>query len=142
MDFRGQIITGARVKLALDGVKVALCVECSFGEEIQNEGVAPIDQYEMAEYVDTGYIVTFNARIVRVRGSAIKNRDGVRIFPRLKDILGRGEMTGTIEDQTGTVIASIQRVKTSRYQCRIGKMVTMNDVDFTAIAIKDESEIV
>lgn len=143
MNYRGKILTGARCRLSLDGVKVALAMECAFGEEIPHEAIEPMDQFDVAEHVPTAYRVNFSAQMVRVAGSPIKNRDGVIIMPKLEQILTRGEMTGTVEDPTtGTLIANIQRVRTTGYNCRVGaRAVILTDVQFVAIRVKDESEI-
>jgi hypothetical protein len=144
VNYRGQILTGARTRLSLDGVKVALAMECSFGEEIPHEPIEPLDQFDVAEHVPIAYRVNFGAQMVRVGGSPIKNRDGVIIMPKLEEILTRGELTGTVEDpSTGRVIANIQRVRTTGYNCRVGaRAVILTDVQFVAIRVKDESEIV
>ena len=143
MAFRGLILTGARARLSLDGTKVALCTNVSYGEEIQHDPVEPLDQFEVAEHVPVAYRCTFSAQMVRIITNSIKNRDGVVIFPTLRNILTRGEMTATVEDPTtGTVVANIQRVKATRYQNNIGaRGIALKDVDFVAITIRNESEI-
>jgi hypothetical protein len=143
MAFRGLVLTGARARLSLDGVKVALAMNVSYGEEIQHDPVEPLDQFDVAEHVPVAYRVSFNAQMVRIITNAIKNRDGVVIFPTLENILRRGEMTATVEDPTtGTIVANIERVKTTRYQNNIGaRGIVLTDVDFVAIRIRDESEL-
>lgn len=144
MAYRGLILTGARARLNFDGVKCALAMNVSYSEEIQHEPVECLDQYEVAEHVPTGYRVTFSAQMVRIVTNTIKNRDGVVIFPTLKNILTRGEMTATVEDSpTANVIANIERVKAQRYSNNIGaRGIVMQDVEFVAVSIKNESEIV
>lgn len=144
MAFRGLVLTGARARLNIDGVKVALCLNVSYSEEIQRDPIEPIDQFEVAEHVPVAYRCTFTAQMVRIITNSIKNRDGVVIFPRLEDILTRGEMTATIEDnQTGTVIANIERVQATRYTNNIGaRSIVLKDVEFVAIRIRNESELV
>lgn len=143
MAFRGLVLTGARARLSIDGVKVALCLNVSYGEEIQHDPVEPLDQYEVAEHVPVAYRCTFNSQMVRIITNAIKNRDGVVIFPTLENILTRGEMTATVEDPTtGTTVANIERVKATRYQNNVGaRGIVLTDVDFVAIRIRDESEL-
>jgi hypothetical protein len=143
MAFRGLVLTGARARLSLDGTKLALCLNASYGEEIQHDSIEPLDQFEVAEHVPVAYRVTFNSQMVRIITNTIKNRDGVVIFPVLEAILTRGEMTATIEDPTtGTPVANIERVKTTRYQNNIGaRGIVLTDVDFVAIRIRDESEL-
>lgn len=144
MAFRGLVLTGARARLSIDGVKVALALNVSFSEEIQHDPVEPLDQFEVAEHVPVGYRVTFSAQMVRIVTNTIKNRDGVVIFPRLENILTRGEMTATVTDTpTDNVIANIERVRAARYSNNIGaRGIVMKDVEFNAIRIRNESEIV
>jgi len=143
MAFRGLVLTGARARLSIDGVKLALCMNVNYGEEIQHDPVEPLDQFEVAEHVPIAYRVSFSAQMVRIITNTIKNRDGVVIFPTLDNILRRGEMTATIEDPTtGTLMANIERVKTTRYQNNIGaRGIVLKDVDFVAVRIRNESEL-
>ncbi len=143
MATRGLVLTGARARLSIDGTKVALATNVSYSEEIQQDPVEPLDQYEVDEYVEVAYRCTFSAQMVRVITNSLKNRDGVVIFPQLRNILSRGEMTATVEDPTtGTVVASIQRVKAQSYRANIGaRGIVLEDVEFTAIRILTEAEI-
>lgn len=140
---RGLVLSGARAKLSIEGVKVMYTTSASYSEEVQYDPVEPLDQLEVAEHVPVAYRVTFSAQMVRVITNSIKLRDGVRIFPRLEEILTSGEMTATIEDRvTGNIISNIERVKCSRYSLNIGaRGITMKDVEFVAVRIRDESEL-
>jgi hypothetical protein len=144
MSYRGRVLTGARARFSLDGAKLGLSTNVTYSEEIQHEPVEPLDQFEVAEHVEVAYRVTLTAQLVRIVGNAIKNRDGVVVIPRLRDILRRGEMTATIEDNhTGILIANIERVKGARYTINVGaRGIVLTDVEFNAIKIKDESEFV
>lgn len=143
MSNRGLVLSGARARLLIEGVKVGLATNVSYSEEIQQDPVEPLDQFEVAEYVPVAYRVTFSAQWVRIITKAIKNRDGVVLFPRLEDILEQAEMTATIEDRkTGTILANVERVKAQRYTSNIGaRSIVLTDCEFTAIRIRDESEI-
>jgi len=143
MAFRGLVFTGARARLSFDGVKLALCMNVNYGEEIQHDPVEPLDQFDVAEHVPVAYRVSFGAQMVRIITNTIKNRDGVVIFPTLENILTRGEMTATVEDPTtGTIVANIQRVKATRYQNNIGaRGIVLKDCDFVATRIRNESEL-
>ncbi len=143
MEYRGLIQSGARTRLSLNGTKIALAMECSFGEEIPVEPIEPLDQFDVAEHVELAYRVNFSAQFVRVITQPLKDRDGIIIFPTLEQILRRGEMTGTIEDPTtGTILANVQRVKATRYNVRVGaRAIVLTDVEFAAIRIRDESEL-
>jgi hypothetical protein len=119
MAARGLVLSGARARLVLDN-------------------------FAVSEFVPISYRVTFSARMVRVITNPIKLRDGVVIMPRLEDILDAPELTATVEDpKTGTVIANIERVKATRYTQNIGaRGIVLTDVEFVAIRVRDESEIV
>lgn len=143
MAYRGRVLSGARAKFSIDGVKVALAMNVTYSEEIQRDPIEPLDQFDVAEHVPVAYRVTLSSQHVRVVANSVKNRDGVVIFPKLEDILTRGEMTATIEDTTGAVLANIERVQATRYSVNVGaRGVVMTDVEFVAIRVRDESEIV
>lgn len=140
---RGLVLSGARARLMIEGVKVMYATNVSYSEEISMEGIEILDQFEVAEHVPTGYRVTFTAQMVRVITNPIKLRDGVVIQPRLEDILTSPELTASIEDRaSGAVVANIERVRATRYSQNIGaRGIVLNDVEFVAIRIRDESEI-
>lgn len=141
---RGLVLTGARARLSIEGVPVFYTLNANYGEEQMLEPIEPLDQLDVAEHVVTGYRVNFSAQVVRVITASLKLRDGVTIFPRLEDMLTAGELTATIEDRVrGTVLANIERVKANRYNINVGaRGIVLTDVDFVAIRIRDESEIV
>lgn len=140
---RGLVLTGARARLSIEGVKCMYTLNCSYGEEIQHDPVEPLDQFDVAEHVPLAYRVNFSAQWVRVIRNSIKQRDGVAILPTLENILTAGEMTATVEDPTtGASLANIQRVKATRYNINIGaRAIVLTDVEFVAIRIRDESEV-
>lgn len=141
---RGLVLSGARARLSIEGVPVMYTMSASYGEEIQHDPVEPLDQFDVAEFVPVAYRCNFSAQVVRVLTQPLKLRDGVAIFPKLEDILNAGEMTATIEDRVrGIVLANIQRVKATRYQIQVGaRGIVLTDVEFVAVRIRDESEIV
>lgn len=141
---RGLVLSGARARLSIEGVPVMYTLNANYGEEIQHEPIEPLDQFDVAEHVPVAYRVTFTAQVVRIITNSLKLRDGVRIFPTLEQILDAGEMTATIEDRvTGSVAANIERVKATRYNIAVGaRGIVLTDVEFVAIRIRDESEIV
>jgi len=141
---RGLVLTGARARLSLDGVAIMYALNASYGEQIQLDPVEPLDQFDVAEFVPTAYRCTFTAQIVRVITASVKLHNGVTIFPTLENILSAAEMTATIEDSvTGHVVANIERVRASRYQIAVGaRGIVLTDVEFVAVRIRDESEVV
>lgn len=140
---RGLVLSGARARFMLNGVKVMYCTSVNYSEEIEYAPVEVLDQLEVAEHVPIAYRVTLSGQMVRVITNSIKLRDGVPIMPRLEEILSAGDLTATIEDRvTGRILANIERVKCSRYTQNIGaRGIVLNDVDFVAIRIRDESEL-
>lgn len=140
---RGLVLSGARARFSIDGVKVMYTTSVDMSEEIEQTPVEVLDQLEVAEHVATAYRVTLSAQMVRVITNPIKNRDGIKIFPRLEDIIAHPEMTAVLEDKiTGAVLATVQRVKPSRYRQATGaRGIVLTDVEFVAIRIQDESEV-
>ena len=139
----GNVLSGARCRVLIEGVPVMYATNVNYSEEIQYDPVEVLDLLEVAEFVPVAYRVTFSSQHVRVVTSSIKRRDGIRIFPRLQDILAAPDLTAAIEDSvTGTLLANVQRVKASRYTINIGaRGIVLTDVEFVAIRIQDESEV-
>lgn len=141
---RGNVLSGARARFSINGVKMMYATNVDVSEEFTQEPVDPLDQLETAEHVTTGYRVTLSAQFVRVITNPIKLRDGVRVFPRLSDALNSEELVVTIEDSvTGLVLATIEGVRASRYRKNIGaRGIVLTDCEFVARKLLDESEIV
>lgn len=141
---RGLVLSGARARFTIDGVKVMYATNVSYSEEIQQDPVEVLDQLEVAEFVATAYRCTLSAQFVRVINNPIKNRDGVSIFPKLADIIGAPELVCTLEDNiTGVILASVTGVKAQRYTANHGtKAIVLTDTEFVAIRVVDESELV
>jgi len=141
---RGLVVTGARARFSINGVKVMYTTSVTYGEEITNEPIEVLDQLDVAEFVPTAYRVNLSSQLIRMVTNSVKLRDGVAIFPTLENILTSEELTATIEDRiTGAVLANIERVKATRYSVNIGaRGIVLTDVDFVAIRVRDESEIV
>jgi len=142
---KGNVLTGARVSLVLDGLKVYYCTNVSYSEEVEQFPVEVLDQFDVAEHVALAYRVTFSAQMVRLVNQPIKNRGGIKIFPRFESILDMPEMTGDIMDRksaTPLSIATIHGVKATRYNTNIATRAgVFHDVEFVARRIIDESEI-
>ena len=71
---KGLIITGARARFSIEGVKVGFATDVNLGEEIQYEEANVLDNIEVEEYVPVGYRVTFTARKFRIVGETLKSR--------------------------------------------------------------------
>lgn len=143
MGERGKVLTGGRVHLALEGVKMMYCTNVTYGEEVEQAPIEVLDQFEVAEFVPVAYRCTFSAQLVRMINQPIKLRNGVKIFPGLDNILTLPEMTGTVVDRvTNTIAANIERVKCSRYSNAYpARGIVIQDAEFVAIVIRDESEL-
>lgn len=141
---RGLVLTGARARFSINGTKVMYATSVDMSEDIEQSPIEVLDQLEVAEHVATAYRVSLSAQFVRVITNPIKNRDGIVIFPKLADIISHPEMTAVLEDRiTGTVLATIQRVKPARYRQSVGaRGIVLTDCEFVAIRISDESEVV
>lgn len=114
----------------------------SWGETVEHLPIEVLDQLDVAEHVPVAYRVSFSAQMVRLLKQPLKNRGGVSILPTLENIIGSKEMTGTVENRDGLVIANIERVRCSGYGSRAdAKGIVFQDVQFVAIRIRDESEI-
>jgi len=141
---RGLVLTGARAKFSLNGVKLMYALNVTYGEEIQHDPIEPLDQIDVAEHVPIAYRVNLSAQMVRVITESLKLHRGLSVFPTLENILTSEEMTGVVEDRvTGRPVATIQRVKATRYNANVGaRAIVLTDVDFVAVRIRDESEVI
>lgn len=138
----GKVFTGARCRLLIEGVQVAYATGVNYGESIQMEPVEVLDQLDVAEYVPVAYRVSFSASWVRIALDPIKKRGGIKLFPKLSEILTAPELTAAIEDSvTGSTLATVHRVKASDYTANVGtKSIVLTDAQFTAIRITDEND--
>lgn len=140
---KGLVASGARVALMLDGKKLFYCYGCNWSEEVVRDPIEPIDQLEVAEHVPLAYRCTFTSQHVRTVGNPVKNLNGVKVMPRLGDILTAGTLTGTVKDRvTNKVLATVKDVEFTRYDTRVAnRQIVMTDVTFVCIKITDESEV-
>lgn len=140
---RGLVFTGARARLSMEGTKIMYATNVSYGEEVEHLPLEVLDQFEVAEWVPVAYRVSFGAQMARVVGNPVKNRDGVKLFPRVEDILSSPEMTAQIEDSpSGTIVANVERIKCTGYDVPANaRGLVMQDLRFVAIRVRDESEI-
>lgn len=146
---KGRILTGARARFSLAGVKVGYARGVSIGEEIEYFPVEVLDNIQVEEHVPVAYRVTFSAEMFRIVGETLKSQN---LFPKvgtspaehLTNILTSGELQATIEDtKTGKVIQTVTQVKVQSKNIRVdARGAVGEDVSFVAIAVKDESEVV
>jgi len=145
---KGKVLTGARARLSINGVKVGYCRGVTIGEDWENFPIEVLDNIEVEEFVTVAYRVTFSASMFRIIKDSIKSKGwapkgGVTKDERLKNILTSGEMQATIEDtSTNTIWGQVEQVKIASHNWTIDpKGVVGEDVTFNAIRVKDESEI-
>lgn len=147
---KGRILTGARCRFSINGKKIGYARNVNYSESVQYEPIDVLDNIETEEHVPVGYSVTFSASMFRIVGSTLKSEG---IFPsgganseeRLQNVLLQsGIMSATVEDtKTGKVICEIQQVRVQTQNWGIdARGVVGTDVEFVAIRIADESEIV
>lgn len=141
---RGLVLTGARARFTINGVKVMYATNVSLREEIQQDAVEVLDQIDVAEHVPTAHRCSMSCQFVRVINNPVKNRDGVVLFPRVEDILRSSELTAAIEDNvTGALLATVQRCRPTSYAKNVGaRGIVLTDMEWVCIRILDESELV
>jgi hypothetical protein len=145
---KNLVLTGARARLLLNGVKIGWATNVSIGEEIAYEPVEVLDNIEVQEHVPTAYRVTFTAGRVRIVGQTWKSqgfmpKGGANAEERLTNIINQGDITAIIEDnQTGQILATIEQVRVASHNYTVNaRGIVGNDVSFVGVRIKDESEI-
>lgn len=145
---KGRILTGARARFSIDGVKVGYARNVNITEEVQQEPIEVMDNVEVEEYVPTGYRVTFTASQFRIVGETLKSRGwfpvaGANTEEHLTNILAAGELSATIEDtKTGSLVATLEQIKIQSHNYTIdARGVVGEDITFNAIRVKDESEV-
>lgn len=145
---KGRLITGARARFSIEGVKVGYAQSVSLGEEYQVEEVQTLDNIEVEENVIVGYRVTFSCRFFRIINESLKSLGympsvGQNSEDHLANVLASGDLTATLEDtKTGKLYATVEQVKvTSRNYQTDARGLIGEDVTFSAIRIRDESEL-
>ncbi len=148
---KGDVFTGARARLTVNGRVVGFATNCTGGEEIQYEPVTVLDNIQVQEFVPVGYTVNFQASRVRLINRSVKSPD-VNIFPQLgqtpaahiSNILAAefSEMNAVIEDTvSGAIFMLLEQVKLASYTFNItARGITGEDMSFVAIRLRDETE--
>lgn len=145
---KGRILTGARARFLLNGVKVGYARNVSASEEIGYEDITVLDNIEVEEFAPISYTVTFTAAKFRIIGETVKSlgwfpSTGKSTSDHLENILTTGDLVATLEDsKTGKVWATVEQVKVRSHNWAVdARGVVGEDVTFAAIRIKDESEV-
>ena len=145
---KNRLLTGARARFSIQGVKVGYARNVAVSEEIQYDPVEILDNIEVEEFVPVAYRVTFTASQFRIIGESLKS---LNLFPKrgpnteahLENILISGDLTATIEDiNTLTVISTLEQVKVASHNWTVdSRGVVGEDITFVATRVLDESEI-
>lgn len=145
---KGRMMTGARARFSLNGVKVGYARNVALSEAIDYRETETLDNIEVEEFVPVGYRVTFSASTFRVIGETLKRAGwfpatGANTDDHLSNILVQGSMTATIEDsKTSRIIATVEQVKIASHNWTINaRDIVGEDVEFVAIRVLDESEV-
>lgn len=146
---KGLVVTGARARLLINGIKIGWATNVSVSESITYEEVRVLDNIQVQEHVPTSYAVGLSASRIRIVGKTLKSQG---FFPsvgqdpdeHLQNILTNGELSVTLEDnQTGQIIATYEQVKCSDHNFTVTSVgIVGNDMNFVAIRSKDESEVI
>jgi hypothetical protein len=145
----GNVVTGARAKFSIDGVKVGYATGVTVREMITYEPVKVLDSIQVQEHVATDYEVSMTADFVRIVGSTIKSsgwfpKQGTTPEDHLTNILASGDLTASIEDVAngGLVIMNIEGVRISERNMNVvARGVVGSNVSMVAIRCKDESDM-
>lgn len=144
---KGRLLTGARARFSINGVKVGYASNVTLGEDITYEDIEVLDNIEVEEQVPTRYRVRFSARHFRIVGETFKSlgwfpKAGANSEEHLTNILTSGDLSATLEDtKTGKLVATVEQVKVATRNWTVdANGVVGEDVEFRAIRLKDESE--
>lgn len=143
------IATGARIRLTLTGVTVALATRAGVNEEINFQPIEVLDNIEVIEHVPVGYTTGLNASQVRLIGETVTSlgfmpRKGQSAADFLRNILTQDDIVAQLEDsQTDIVVARIVGVKLASRNFTVDARGVVNeDVTFVSRRFLDEAETV
>ena len=143
---KGRLLTGARARFLIDGVKVGYARNINISEQIQYDPVEILDNIQVEEHVPVAYRVTFTASQFRIVGETVKSLGyfpslGADTNEHLENILISGELTATIEDtKTNKIVSTLEQVKVQSHNWTIdARGVVGEDLEFVAIRVRDES---
>lgn len=142
---KGNVATGSRVKLQIQGTDIGYATIASYVETISYDPVAVLDQLEIAEHVPVAYDVAFTASRVFLLNESLKNA-GLNIFPQfgtssasfLTNIENLGELSATIIDDQAQEIVQLIGVRVTSHNLTFGaRAVVGEDISFVAIRAID-----
>lgn len=145
---KGRLLTGARSRFSIEGIKVGYARNVSLTEEIQYDPVEVLDNIEVEEHVPIAYRVTFTCGTFRIINETLKSlnwfpKNGANTSDHLLNILTSGDLVATLEDtKTGKLYATVQQVKIASHNWNVdARGIIGEDVTFVAIRVLDESEV-
>jgi len=145
---KGRLFTGARARFSINGVKVGYARNVAVTEQIEQFPIEVLDNIEVEEYVPIAYRVQFTASMFRIIGETVKTlgffpETGGNTEEHLENILVSGDLVATIEDtKTSKIFATLEQVKVTSHSWTIdARGVVVEDLEFVAIRLRDESEI-
>lgn len=146
---KGRVLTGARARFSIQGVKVGYARTVTVSEENEYQPVEVLDNIEVEEYVPVAYRVTLTCAMFRIIKETLKTHGwfpqvGTNTEEHLSNILVSGELSATVEaampDGSSKVIATIEQVKIQGHNWTVdARGIVGEDVTFNAIRIRDES---
>lgn len=145
---KNVVLTGARARFLINGVKVGFATNVSVSETITYEPVQVLDNIQVQEHVPTGYDVTLSMSRIRIVGKTLKSQGffpsvGANAEEHLSNVLTNGELVCVLEDnETGTILGTFEQCKVQSHNWTINaRGIVGNDVTFVCIRVKDESEV-
>jgi hypothetical protein len=146
---KGKLYTGARARFSVEGQVIGYARNVAGSESIEYFPVEVLDNIEVEEHVAIAYRCTLSASMFRIVGASMKSaglfpNTGQDAATHLENILTNGELQAQLEDtKTGKIISQITQVKVADNNWTVdARGVVGNDVNFVAIRMLDESEVV
>ncbi len=143
-----DIITGARARFSIDGVRVGYATGVNLRESVQYQELDVLDNIEVEEHVPVGYACSGTADMVRVvleddKAKGWFPKTGADPAEHLRNILNLGELTATVEDPiTGKTIAKLEGVKLADRNISItARGIAGKNVALVAKRMRDEADL-
>jgi len=142
------ILTGARARFSINGVKVGYATGVSVRESLTHEPIKVLDEIQVKEHVPVDYEVSITADMIRLIGTTLKSlgwfpKQGATPKAHLDNILAIGEMYAHIEDSSsGDLITVVEGVRVSERNVNItSRGVVGENVTMVALRVRDESDL-
>ena len=134
------VITGAKLRLEIDGTKVGYCTGVDVEETVEYSPVEVIDEIAVKEHVAVAYRVSVRASFVRVFNINPSTHGFGFVIQQLKN--GGTAVTGVLtEGISGKSLGSIAGLKMDRRSQSIqARAMGMDDVSFVATLYLDETQ--